>query len=145
MLKLPIILIILTLSSFQTSKSKTSSRMKLKTLKSQTGKIPLIRINQPIKHLHSFISKIQSKLLSSNLKTSFVQKKWNIKSESKKIPMRNYENSLYISTIGIGNPIQSLPVIFDTGSGNLWVTSSKCDSNSCKIKKSLHINVNFSF
>ena len=121
--------IILT-SQIQKSKLKTSSRMKLKLQKSQTGKIALHKIKKPPHFLHSFITKIQQKLLSSNLKLSFLQTKGKtkLKSESKKIPIRNYDNSLYVASIGIGNPIQSLPVIFDTGSGNLWVTSSRCDS-----------------
>ena len=112
--------------------SKMSSRMKLKLHKSQMGKIALHKIKKPPHYLHSFITKIQKQLLSSNLKVSFLQTKGTtkLKSESKKIPMRNYDNSLYVASIGIGNPIQSLPVIFDTGSGNLWVTSSRCDSSS---------------
>ena len=138
--------IILT-SQIQKSKLKTSSRMKLKLQKSQTGKIALHKIKKPPHFLHSFITKIQQKLLSSNLKLSFLQTKGKtkLKSESKKIPIRNYDNSLYVASIGIGNPIQSLPVIFDTGSGNLWVTSSRCDSLSCKIKKSFDSNLSSSY
>ena len=134
-------------SQIQTSKSKTSSRMKLKLHKSQIGKISLHKIKKPPHFLHSFITKIQQKLFSSNLKVSFVQTKvkTKLKKESKIIPMRNYDNSLYVATIGIGNPIQSLPVIFDTGSGNLWVTSSRCNSSSCKIKKSFDSNLSSSY
>ena len=38
--------------------------------------------------------------------------------------------------ISVGNPPQSLPVIFDTGSGNLWVTSSLCKSIACRSHRS---------
>ena len=51
----------------------------------------------------------------------------------KKISLKNYENSQYIGIIDIGNPPQSIPVIFDTGSGNVFVTSSKCKSKTCSL------------
>jgi len=49
----------------------------------------------------------------------------------KRIPLRNYKNTQYVGVISVGNPPQSVPVIFDTGSGNLWVTSSLCKSYAC--------------
>jgi cathepsin D len=54
----------------------------------------------------------------------------------KNIPLKNYKNTQYIGTIEIGSPGQSIPVIFDTGSGNLWVTSSKCKAKACLIHPS---------
>ena len=49
--------------------------------------------------------------------------------------LTNYKNSQYVGTINIGTPSQSIDVIFDTGSSNFWITSSRCKDPGCLVHK----------
>lgn len=94
------------------------------------SKIPMKKRNNKKNNIFNSNNKLSLNYYNnSNNSNIFLQKK---------ISLKNYENSQYIGIIDIGNPPQSIPVIFDTGSGNVFVTSSKCKSKTCSLNKSFN-------
>lgn len=149
---LSIFMLIISISNvlFSINCLKMSKQLNIKSSKLiQTGfSITLRRIDTRSKSI-SFLSEMH-KILSSN-KNSFFQLKSNFEKEevneevtpindesirvdeTNNVPilLKNFKNTQYVGTIEIGTPQQSIPVIFDTGSGNLWVTSALCKSPTC--------------
>lgn len=96
-------------------------------------------------------SPCKSSFLKSNLRSLSTKATKDVKDAKEvsetihPVSLKNYKNTQYVGNIEIGNPPQSIPVIFDTGSGNLWVNSSQCNSPGCKSHVSYNRDASKSF
>ena len=122
------ILYFIAFNLFQPSYSfyHTNSGKNFLGIKTQRFSIDLIKTKN-FQHINSKDSVfLQSKLrVKNNL----------LSTDKNNIPLKNYQNSLYVGVISVGTPPQSFPVILDTGSSSLLIASSNCTSSYCKEQK----------
>lgn len=84
-------------------------------------------------NLNAYNNNIKSNLISPRfLEDSSDRKKFS----NMILYLANYKNSQYVGSIEIGSPPQQIEVIFDTGSSNFWITSSRCKDPGCLVHKS---------
>ena len=53
----------------------------------------------------------------------------------KNVKLYNFKNSIYTGEISIGDEDEAFNVIYDTGSANFWIDSSKCKDKGCVVHK----------
>ncbi|UKJ88981.2 pepsinogen [Theileria orientalis] len=61
------------------------------------------------------------------------------------IPLNQIRDSLYVGSMYVGTPPQLIHPIFDTGSTNMWVVGTSCNSETCKKVKRFNPSLSNTF
>ncbi|CAA9990321.1 aspartyl protease, putative [Plasmodium knowlesi strain H] len=67
----------------------------------------------------------------SSWSSAFKKKEVSSSTDQVTLPLQQLQDSQYVGYIQIGNPPQTIRPIFDTGSTNIWVVSTKCKDDTC--------------
>ena len=106
--------------------------------KSQTSLKEKNKLKKDSYNLNNFNKNVKTNINSPR----FLEDDKNLKKFSNMIMfLANFKNSQYVGSIEIGTPPQQIEVIFDTGSSNFWITSSRCKDPGCLVHKSYDANL----
>ncbi|KAK4551718.1 aspartic proteinase precursor [Recurvomyces mirabilis] len=62
-----------------------------------------------------------------------------------RLPLLNHHNEQYSAQVSIGTPPQIFKIGLDTGSSNMWATSSKCPTNTCRLHQQYNSSLSNSY